>query len=187
MNLEGIPRYDHIFIIMLENKATQSIKNSIFAPHINEYLTRRQPVHQLLRHRQPERAEPHRREQRRRLRHHRRQRAGTACRPATRRTPSRTRCRPDLAPCTQRDQPQHEEAEPVHRDDARGHDVAGLQRVDESRPRLASERRRRTRRSSRPITSTDQHAPASRGRSATPGLHARVLAAARTRPSTTRA
>ena len=38
MNLEGIPRYDHIFIIILENKATPSIKNSIFAPRINQYL-----------------------------------------------------------------------------------------------------------------------------------------------------
>jgi Phosphoesterase family len=39
MNLEGIPRYDHIFIIVLENKATSSIKNSAFAPKINAYLT----------------------------------------------------------------------------------------------------------------------------------------------------
>lgn len=38
MNLEGIPRYDHVFIIMLENKATASIKNSPYAPRINAYL-----------------------------------------------------------------------------------------------------------------------------------------------------
>ena len=38
MNLERIPRYDHIFIIVLENKATSSIKNSPFAPKINAYL-----------------------------------------------------------------------------------------------------------------------------------------------------
>ncbi|MBV8122618.1 MAG: phosphoesterase, partial [Paucibacter sp.] len=38
MNIEGIPRYDHIFVIMLENKATLSIKGSAFAPHINGYL-----------------------------------------------------------------------------------------------------------------------------------------------------
>jgi hypothetical protein len=38
MNLEGIPRYDNLFIIMLENKATSSIKNSRFAPKINAYL-----------------------------------------------------------------------------------------------------------------------------------------------------
>ncbi|HEY4370153.1 MAG TPA: alkaline phosphatase family protein [Steroidobacteraceae bacterium] len=38
MNLEGIPRYDHIFVIMLENKATSSIKNSKYAPKINAYL-----------------------------------------------------------------------------------------------------------------------------------------------------
>ena len=38
MNVEGIPRYDHIFIIMLENKATLSIKGSPFAPKINGYL-----------------------------------------------------------------------------------------------------------------------------------------------------
>jgi len=38
MNLESIPRYDNIFIIMLENKATTSIKNSAFAPKINAYL-----------------------------------------------------------------------------------------------------------------------------------------------------
>ena len=39
LNLEGIPRYDHIFIIMLENKGTNSIKNSPYAPKINSYLT----------------------------------------------------------------------------------------------------------------------------------------------------
>jgi hypothetical protein len=38
MNVEGIPRYDHIFIIMLENKATSSIKGSPWAPKINAYL-----------------------------------------------------------------------------------------------------------------------------------------------------
>jgi hypothetical protein len=37
-NVEGIPRYDHIFIVMLENKATLSILNSPFAPKINAYL-----------------------------------------------------------------------------------------------------------------------------------------------------
>ncbi len=38
MNVEGIPRYDNIFIVMLENKATTSIANSPYAPHINAYL-----------------------------------------------------------------------------------------------------------------------------------------------------
>lgn len=38
MNLEGIPRYDHVFVIMLENKATSSIKGSVYAPRINAYL-----------------------------------------------------------------------------------------------------------------------------------------------------
>ena len=38
MNLEGIPRYDHVFVIMLENKATSSIKGSPYAPKINAYL-----------------------------------------------------------------------------------------------------------------------------------------------------
>ncbi|HEY4080008.1 MAG TPA: phosphoesterase [Burkholderiaceae bacterium] len=38
MAVEGIPRYDHIFVIMLENKATLSIKGSAFAPKINGYL-----------------------------------------------------------------------------------------------------------------------------------------------------
>lgn len=37
-NVEGIPRYDHIFIVMLENKATSSILHSAFAPKINAYL-----------------------------------------------------------------------------------------------------------------------------------------------------
>lgn len=37
-NVEGIPRYDHVFIVMLENKATSSILNSPFAPKINGYL-----------------------------------------------------------------------------------------------------------------------------------------------------
>ena len=36
--LEGIPRYDHLFVIMLENKATSSIKGSPYAPHINAFL-----------------------------------------------------------------------------------------------------------------------------------------------------
>ena len=39
MNIEGIPRYDHIFVIMLENKATLSIKGSAWAPNINNYLS----------------------------------------------------------------------------------------------------------------------------------------------------
>ena len=38
MNVEGIPRYDNIFVVMLENKATSSIRNSAFAPKINAYL-----------------------------------------------------------------------------------------------------------------------------------------------------
>jgi phosphoesterase family protein len=38
MNLESIPRYDHIFVIMLENKQTSTIKGSVFAPNINKYL-----------------------------------------------------------------------------------------------------------------------------------------------------
>jgi hypothetical protein len=38
MNVEGIPRYDHIFIVMLENKGTSAIRNSPFAPKINGYL-----------------------------------------------------------------------------------------------------------------------------------------------------
>ncbi|GGC86591.1 phosphoesterase [Undibacterium terreum] len=37
-NVEGIPRYDHVFVVMLENKATSSILNSAFAPKINAYL-----------------------------------------------------------------------------------------------------------------------------------------------------
>lgn len=37
-NVEGIPRYDNIFIVMLENKATLSIVNSAYAPKINGYL-----------------------------------------------------------------------------------------------------------------------------------------------------
>ncbi len=36
-NVEGIPRYDSIFIIMLENKSTQAILNSAYAPKINAY------------------------------------------------------------------------------------------------------------------------------------------------------
>ena len=38
-NAEGIPRYDHIFIVMLENKGTKTILNSAYAPKINAYLT----------------------------------------------------------------------------------------------------------------------------------------------------
>jgi hypothetical protein len=36
--VEGIPRYDAIFIVMLENKSTQAMLNSAFAPKINGYL-----------------------------------------------------------------------------------------------------------------------------------------------------
>jgi hypothetical protein len=37
-NVEGIPRYDNVFVVMLENKATLSIKGSPFAPKINALL-----------------------------------------------------------------------------------------------------------------------------------------------------
>ena len=37
-NVEGIPRYDHIFVVMLENKGTKTILNSPFAPKINALL-----------------------------------------------------------------------------------------------------------------------------------------------------
>jgi hypothetical protein len=36
--IEGIPRYDEIFIVMLENKGTNKILNSPYAPKINAYL-----------------------------------------------------------------------------------------------------------------------------------------------------
>ena len=36
--VEGIPRYDHIFIVMLENKSTQAMLGSRFAPKINAYV-----------------------------------------------------------------------------------------------------------------------------------------------------
>ncbi len=36
--VEGIPRYDAIFIVMLENKSTQAMLSSAFAPKINGYL-----------------------------------------------------------------------------------------------------------------------------------------------------
>jgi hypothetical protein len=38
MNLESIPRYDNIFIIVLENKPTSQIKGNPLAPKINAYL-----------------------------------------------------------------------------------------------------------------------------------------------------
>jgi hypothetical protein len=37
--VEAIPRYDHIFIVMLENKATEAILGSPYAPKINAYIT----------------------------------------------------------------------------------------------------------------------------------------------------
>jgi hypothetical protein len=37
-NVEGIPRYDHIFIVMLENKSTQALLGSAYAPKLNAYL-----------------------------------------------------------------------------------------------------------------------------------------------------
>jgi hypothetical protein len=36
--VEGIPRYDHIFVVMLENKSTQAMLGSRFAPKINAYV-----------------------------------------------------------------------------------------------------------------------------------------------------
>jgi hypothetical protein len=38
-NVEGVPRYDNVFVVMLENKATSSILNSPFAPKINALLS----------------------------------------------------------------------------------------------------------------------------------------------------
>ncbi|MDR3428144.1 alkaline phosphatase family protein [Silvimonas sp.] len=37
-NVEGIPRYDSVFIVMLENKGTTTILGSAYAPKINAYL-----------------------------------------------------------------------------------------------------------------------------------------------------
>ncbi|HVU51289.1 MAG TPA: alkaline phosphatase family protein [Polyangia bacterium] len=37
-NVEGIPRYDHIFIVMLENKSTSAILGSVYAPKLNAYI-----------------------------------------------------------------------------------------------------------------------------------------------------
>lgn len=37
-NVEGVPRYDHIFIVMLENKGTNKILASPYAPKINALL-----------------------------------------------------------------------------------------------------------------------------------------------------
>ena len=37
-NVEGIPRYDSIFIVMLENKSTQALLGSAYAPKLNAYL-----------------------------------------------------------------------------------------------------------------------------------------------------
>jgi Phosphoesterase family len=37
-NIEGIPRYDHVFVVMLENKGTNQIVNSAYAPKINALL-----------------------------------------------------------------------------------------------------------------------------------------------------
>ncbi len=38
-NIEGVPAYDAIFIVMLENKGTKTILGSAYAPNINHYLT----------------------------------------------------------------------------------------------------------------------------------------------------
>ena len=73
MNLEGIPRYDHIFIVILENKATSAITALAVRAADQCSPGRRESVHQLLLHGQPQRAEPARHRERRRLRHHRRQ------------------------------------------------------------------------------------------------------------------
>ena len=131
---------------MLENKATSSIKGSAFAPKINAYLQRRQPADELLRHRQPERAELHRARRRRRLRHHRRHRSGTATRPAP--TPCRTcRCPTTPSPAwpARRSRPPARRPRPstttspaspnlFNALSAAGIELAHLQRIDEPGP-----------------------------------------------------
>ena len=136
MNLEGIPRYDHIFIIMLENKATSVDQELGVRAAINAYLRAGNQFTSYYATGNP--SEPNR--------------IGVGggddfgitddsawnCVPAGDTADAvEDTLPPGFAPCTQRDEPQHEEAEPVHRDDRRGHDVADVQRVDESRPRLA--------------------------------------------------
>ena len=73
MNLEGIPRYDHIFIVMLENKSTAGDVEFALRAQDQRVPGGEQRVHELLRHGQPERAELHGAGRRRRLRYHRRQ------------------------------------------------------------------------------------------------------------------
>ena len=112
-------------------------------PEDQRVLERGNAVHQLLRDRQSERAEPRRRWRRRRLRHHRRQRlelrAGRRHRGSARKTPLPA----GQGAVHQRDEPQHEEHAPISSRamTAGGHDVADLQRVDESGPGLAAEQR----------------------------------------------
>ena len=72
-NIEGVPAYDNIFVIMEENKSTDAILGNTRAPYINQLLTQVQPADDVLLHRQPVRAELHRARRRRRLGHHRRQ------------------------------------------------------------------------------------------------------------------
>ncbi|WP_144634641.1 alkaline phosphatase family protein [Bordetella genomosp. 13] len=37
-NIEGIPRYDHLFVLFLENKGSNTILNQPYAPKISKYL-----------------------------------------------------------------------------------------------------------------------------------------------------
>ena len=159
MALEGIPRYDHIFIIMLENKAT-SVDQEFAARAADQRVPRRrQSVHELLLHGQSERAESDRGLERRRFRRDRRQCVELRARGRYGESPGRSRCRRGAA-VRQRDESQSQApGQPLHRDDGRRHDVADVQRVDESWPRLAAQRRGGSRRSSPTITSIPADSP----------------------------
>ncbi len=140
MALEGIPRYDSY----LHHRAREQggvCDQKVAARAAHQRVSRqRQRVHQLLRDRQSERAEPHRGIERRRLRCDRRQRMELRARGKHRGPAGGHRAR---RPRTlhEPDESQSEgPGQPLHRDDRRRPVVADVQRVDESWPGLAAER-----------------------------------------------
>src|SRR5471032_722203 len=152
-NIEGVPRYDHVFIVMLENKATSSILNSPFAPKINGYLQAGNQLTSYYATGNP--SEPNYTAiGRRRLRHHRRQpvelrrhrrqrraRLADAGRQPAR--PGQVAVHRHLHPGGRREPQHRRQAQPVQCADVGRPELAHLQRVDEPGPGRPHRQRRR--------------------------------------------
>ncbi len=144
MALEGIPRYDYIFIITLENKAATVIRQSPLAPHINAYLDAGNEFTSYYATGNP--SEPNR------IVVSSGDDFGVTDDNAWNCVPEGDTANlpEDVVPAgraalRQRNESQPEaQGQPLHRDDGRWDVMADVQRIDESGPRLAAQRRRRS-------------------------------------------